>query len=265
MSGLGSLTAHSTLAAGAVGIGLDGDWAVWGLGVDGETETVLLSQLVVGGSERRAWTEPEVRVIDAVATCCERWGIDKVTIDDIAKQSGLSRATLYRMFPGGRDVIFDAHRVYELDRFFAVLLDRIAGSPTLEELLVRAVTCATNELRNDDHLAVMLASEPGAMLSEITVDGMPRITRVAAAYLVPFVEAFLPRAQARALIDLVARLVISYFLSPSEHVDLGNERQAREFLAPFVPPESPTSLPSTTNQPSTTHQPTTSDTALTRS
>ena len=230
-------------------------------GLDGETETVFLSQFVVGGSGRREWTDTEVRVIDAVATCFERWGIDKVTIDDIAKQSGISRATLYRMFPGGRDVIFDAHRVYELDRFFSVLLDRIAGSSTLEDLLVRAVTCATNELRDDEHLAVMLASEPGAMLSELTVEGMPRITHVAATYLVPFVEEFLPRAQARALIDLVARLVISYFLSPSDHVDLGDEREARAFLAAFIPPESP--IPSLADPDLPTDLPT--DTALTRS
>ena len=191
---------------------------------------------MLGGTERRAWTDTEVRVLLAVATCCERWGIDKVTVDDIARESGVSRATLYRMFPGGREVIFDAHRVYQLDRFFAVLLDDIDEAPTLEELLVRAVTCATRELRNDEHLAVMLASEPGAILGELTVAGVPRITRMASAYLTPFVEDFLPRAQARALIDLVARLVISYFLSPSDEVDLGDEAQARAFLAPFVPP-----------------------------
>jgi AcrR family transcriptional regulator len=183
----------------------------------------------------RTWTPTEVRVLDAVKSCCERWGVDKVTIDDIAKQSGVSRATLYRMFPGGKDVIFDAHRVYELDHFFSVLLARIEGAPTLEELLVRAVTCATNELRHDEHLAMMLASEPGMVVSELTVEGLPRIVRVATAYLRPFVDEFLPRAQSRALIDVVARLVISFFLSPSDYVDLGDEDSAREFLAPFVP------------------------------
>jgi len=212
---------------------------------------------MLGGTERRAWTDTEIRVLQAVATCCERWGIEKVTVDDIARQSGVSRATLYRMFPGGREVIFDAHRVYELDRFFAVLLEQVDAAPTLEELLVRAVTCATRELRNDEHLAVMLASEPGAILGELTVAGVPRITRMASAYLTPFVEDFLPRAQARALIDLVARLVISYFLSPSDHVDLGDDEQARAFLSPFVPPstrrtDSPVTDPDPATEPSLT-------------
>ena len=61
----------------------------------------------------------------------------------------------------------------------------------------------------------MLATEPGAVLSELTVDGLPRIIRVATAYIVPLVDPYLPRRQGRDLIDVVARLVISYFLAPS--------------------------------------------------
>jgi AcrR family transcriptional regulator len=183
------------------------------------------------------WTRTEVGVLEAVKTCCARWGIDKVTADDIAKQSGVSRATLYRMFPGGKDAIYESLRTYELDQFFAVLLTQIDGAYTLEELLVQAVTCATVELRNDQHLAIMMASEAGAVVSELTVEGLPRIVGVASAYLIPFVERFLPPDQSRSLIDVVVRLVISYFLSPAEFVDLSNPDSAREFLAPFVPSE----------------------------
>jgi AcrR family transcriptional regulator len=183
----------------------------------------------------REWTTTEIRVLDAVKSCCERWGVAKVTIDDIAKDSGVSRATLYRLFPGGRDIIFEAHRVYELDQFFTTLLEQIAGASTLEDLLVRTVTVATRELRNDEHIAVMLATEPGEIVADMTVEGLPRIIRVATAYLVPFVDEFLPRPEGRALIDMVARLVISYFLAPSDLVDLADPDAARTFLQPFIP------------------------------
>jgi len=188
-----------------------------------------------GSVGRREWTPTEVAVLDAVKRCCERWGIDKVTVDDIARESGVSRATMYRMFPGGRDVIFEAHRVHELDKFFTRLLHQIEGAASLEDLLVRTVTSATRELRGDDHIALMLASEPGAVLGELTVEGLPRIIRVATAYLIPFADEFLPRPQSRALIDIVARLVISYFLAPSAVVDFGDETSARRFLVPFLP------------------------------
>lgn len=197
--------------------------------------------MAVRGPGQRAWTATELSVIGAVDACTARWGFDKVTVDDIARESGVSRATLYRLFPGGRDTIFDAHRVYEIDEFFAAVLARIADATTLEDLMVGTVVAAMQELRADEHLATMLATEPGAVTNELTVDGLPRIVRMATAYLVPLVDDYLPRAESRRLIDLAARLVISYFLSPSDLVDLADEADARAMLAPLLAAFTPTS------------------------
>jgi AcrR family transcriptional regulator len=178
----------------------------------------------------------EIRVLDATKTCCEKWGVDKVTVDDIAAAAGVSRATLYRMFPGGKDVLFDALRVRELEDFFIRLTAGLEGITDLEEVLVRSVVLATIELREDDHLAIMLASEPGHALSNLTVDGLPRIIRMAALFLTPKVEPYLDRATAARLVELLARLVISYFLAPSEHVDLGDDESARHFIRTHILP-----------------------------
>lgn len=178
--------------------------------------------------------ELETRILDAAKVCCERWGIAKVTIDDIAADSGVSRATIYRLFPGGKDVLFEALRVRELDEFFAVLRDEVAGAAELEDVVVRAVLVATRELRADDHLALMMASEPGETLGQLTVDGLPRIVRMATLTLTPMVAEHLPPAAARRLIDVLSRLTISYFLAPSDDLDLGDETSAREFLRPIV-------------------------------
>src|SRR5687768_11146589 len=109
----------------------------------------------------------EARVLDATKACCERFGVEKVTIDDIASASGVSRATIYRLFPGSKDVVFEALRVRELEEFFDVLRQRVVGAVDLEDLLVRTVAAATQELRADDHLALMLASEPGVTLGQL--------------------------------------------------------------------------------------------------
>ena len=176
----------------------------------------------------------ETRVLDAAKACIERWGVAKVSIDDIASEAGVSRATLYRLFPGGKDVLFDALRVRQLEEFFTVLRAEVEGADTLEDLLVAAVVCATRELRADDHLAAMLAAEPGETVTQLTVEGLPRVIRVATAFLVPLVDPYLPRPDARAAIEVLARLVLSYFLVPSTHVDLGDEASARAFLRPFI-------------------------------
>ena len=52
----------------------------------------------------------------------------------------------------------------------------------------------------------------------------------------PKVEPYLDRATAARLVELLARLVISYFLAPSEHVDLGDQDSARLFIRTHILP-----------------------------
>ncbi len=197
------------------------------LTLDSETQYVLSSHLV---------TSPETRVLDAAKACCERWGIEKVTVDDIAAAAGVSRATLYRLFPGGKDVLFDALRVRDIEEFFTRLTAGVAGADTLSELLVRTVVVATTDLRGDDHLAIMLASEPGDTLGQLTVQGLPRIIRMASLFLAPLVEPYVGRGDSSRLVELLSRLVISYFLAPSDHVDLGDAESARQFISTYILP-----------------------------
>ena len=178
----------------------------------------------------------ETQVLDAVKRCCARWGVAKVTIDDIATESGVSRATLYRMFPGGKDVLFEALRLRELEEFFTAMRTDVEDVADLEELIVRCVVVATRELRADQHLAMMMASEPGAVLGQLTVEGLPRIIRVGTVFLAPLADRFLPRRHSARLVELLSRLVISYFLAPSERIDLGDPKSARPFVRAFVLP-----------------------------
>lgn len=189
----------------------------------------------------------ELRILDAVKVCCEKWGLAKVSIDDIAAEAGVSRATLYRMFPGGKEVVFDALRVRELEDFFERLTAGVVGAVDLEDIVVRTVVVATRELRADEHLALMLMSEPGDVLSNLTVQGVPRIIRMASLFLAPMVDEHLSRQQGAILVDLLARLVISYFLAPSDLVDFGDDASARPFIRTHILPAfQPSALNTTT-------------------
>ena len=45
---------------------------------------------------------PEVtaKVVDGALRAIARFGLTKLTVDDVAREAGISRATLYRYFPG---------------------------------------------------------------------------------------------------------------------------------------------------------------------
>ena len=191
--------------------------------------------------------EAETRILDAAKQCCEQWGFEKVTVDDIAQAAGVSRATLYRLFPGGKDVLFEALRVRERTEFFDALTAEVADVDDLEDLVVRLVVTATRELRSDEHLALMLASEPGETLVELTADGMPRIVETATDYLGPLLKPHLEPEVAPLVIEVLVLLTLSYFLAPSVHVDFGDPESARTFLRPGL-----SLLPTPTTSSSTT-------------
>jgi AcrR family transcriptional regulator len=174
-------------------------------------------------------------ILDATKVAIERWGVERLTINDVCEAAKVSRATLYRVFPGGKEVLLEALRVRELELFFTTLRAHAEGETTLEDTIVRCMVVATSELRSDQHLALMLAAEPGEVATQLTVQGVPRIVRVATAYLTPLLEPYLSRKDAADLVEVLARMVISYFLAPSSRFDFTNEHQVRAFVRAHVP------------------------------
>ena len=82
-------------------------------------------------------------------------------------------------------------------------------------------------------MASMLASERGAVLANLTVDGVPRIVNVATQVITPLAEEFVSRESAVQIVEVLVRLVISYFLAPSTQVDFTNASSVRTFLESF--------------------------------
>jgi len=194
----------------------------------------------IGGSDAPSALPPsaltiEERVLDAARACIERWGRAKVTVDDIANEAGCSRATIYRLFPGGRDNLFEALRAREHAEFFTKLDGHLAGATSLEDLVVRGLVAATRALRDDEHLRLVLAADPGETVNDLTVEGLPKIAASAAAYLGPW---FAPHVGDRSdeLAEWLSRIVVSYFLAPSPFHDLADEASATAFTRRFVLP-----------------------------
>ena len=173
-------------------------------------------------------------ILDATKQVIERWGVERLTINDVCDAAKISRATLYRTFPGGKEVLLEALRVREAETFFTTLRAHAEGEHTLEDTIVRCMVVATTELRSDRNIALMLAAEPNEVLSQFTVQGVPRIVRVATTFLTPLLEPYLPRREAAQLVEVLARMVISFFLAPSSQYDFTKDHDARAFVRSHV-------------------------------
>jgi hypothetical protein len=122
----------------------------------------------------------------------------------------------------------------------ADLTERIEGAQGFEDLVVRVVTNATRMLQADEHLKIMLASEPGEVATDLTVEGLPRIFRAGTLFFTPVFAPHIGRDASAQLAEWLARVVISYFLAPSRFVDLSDDASATAFVRTFVLPAFPT-------------------------
>src|SRR5437763_2557423 len=81
------------------------------------------------------------RILEAGYTCVARYGLAKTTVEDVARASGLSRATLYRYFPGGRDQLLRDVIASETGRLFGRLAEAVAGATGVRSLVAAALMC----------------------------------------------------------------------------------------------------------------------------
>src|ERR1700704_474552 len=106
---------------------------------------------------------PRDRILDATLACVARVGLGKTTLDDVAREAGLARATLYRYFPGKQPLI-SALVAREASRLGADLVDATADCSTLEDAVVELVTTAVARLEAHTALQSVRLVEPQVLL-----------------------------------------------------------------------------------------------------
>lgn len=173
-------------------------------------------------------------MLEGAYECIARRGMAKTTVDDVAAASGVSRATIYRMFPGGKEELLRETVGWEMDRFFLHLGRELGDAADFPEFLERALPLARRELREHAVLQKVLETEPDRLNALITLQ-QHRVIGAIAAYFLPLLE----RDRDRGLVDpdadlsrtaeYVARLSLSLISSPGRH-DLGDPVEVRRLV-----------------------------------
>ena len=179
----------------------------------------------------------ERRVLDATLTCIERFGPSKTTLDDIARVSGVSRATIYRAFPGGRDTLFDAVLSAEVERFFHVLAADLDAADDLEDLLVAGFGGAMRFLLDHAALRSIVSLEPVLLVPQLVFHRLDTVLQLAIAFATPFLRRHLPDDDdAQSAAEHLVRIVLSYTLHPSDRVDPHDDASLRRLIRRHVLP-----------------------------
>jgi AcrR family transcriptional regulator len=167
-----------------------------------------------GLADRASAAGPRERIIEATLSCFGRYGVAKTTLDDVAREARCSRATIYRIFPHGKDSVVEAVVAAEIERLFGAIAARIEGLDDLEGLLLAAMQEATERVEAHAPLQFLLAHEPGLILPHVTFANFGPLLARSADFLAPYLSPWLTGEDAPRVGEWVTRIVFSYLVSP---------------------------------------------------
>ena len=154
------------------------------------------------------------RVLEGAYECVARFGIAKTTIEDVVKESGVSRASVYRAFPGGKDELLRAAVGWEMGRFFGRLAEAVADAPDFASLVERGLIYAHSAVHGHQVLQTVLITEPEKLLPLLTTE-QERPLRFITEFLLPYLEReqtagrVLDGVDLEESADFVARMILS--------------------------------------------------------
>jgi AcrR family transcriptional regulator len=174
--------------------------------------------------------------MQAVVVCAARWGIDKTTVDDLAREAGLSRATVYRLFPGGKDTIVQRATRTEVAAALAELRALLESAESLEGAVSVLLSAGSRLLVEHPALAYMRANDPAKVRAFLSFERLDLLFRAAAVVLAPSLERFLAPEAAQETVVWLARLVVSHYVTPDADQPLTDPEVARHLACTHVLP-----------------------------
>jgi AcrR family transcriptional regulator len=179
-------------------------------------------------------TTPD-HVLDATARCVARVGLGKTTLDDVAREAGCARATVYRYFTNKHHLL--AALVARDARELGTLLTAHArSSDSLRDAVVTVIVEGTRALQSHAALAFVAAHEAELLMPYLAFERESAVLVAAAEMLAPGFAPFLPAARAERLAEWIARIAMSFLCCPSDHFDVSDPEQVRALVDDFVLP-----------------------------
>lgn len=189
------------------------------------------SELRWGQSSPSGAVEARSRLLDAAERCFDREGLSATTMEAIAAEASVSRATLYRYYSGREELILDAV-LREADRFHAKIRTRIDGAETLEAAILDFTLLMIRAARKDQFLRVLFsvdgAEHAGRMMSEGSVALFERVAMFLQPTFEKFSDELRPDLVADDAAEWILRAVFSFLIVR------GPKRRSREMLGAYL-------------------------------
>lgn len=182
-------------------------------------------------------------VLDGALEAFLDLGMRRTSMGDIARRSGISPATLYRRF-ASKSAVVQAVGIREVRRFLADADDLLAElneqGADVETLLTELGFAVIDGIRRNKLLQRLLRTEPELVLPMLTVNGAP-VLDLGREYLTDFMRGLqrqgrLPSYDVEPLAEMMARLAVSFALTPQSVIPLRDPDATRDAVRSFLVP-----------------------------
>jgi AcrR family transcriptional regulator len=182
------------------------------------------------------------RILAATIEQAEHVGMRRITMEDVARRSGVGRATLYRRFPT-KTALIDAVVLAEARRYFDGHTQACSRATTLEDRLVYGTVFTVTFLREHVLLKKLLRAEPETILPSLTIDAGPILdfatdqsaaelrTEIYGTTTTPDQERHL-----RTVAELHTRLTLSFIVTPHTSINLATIDDTRAYVRRYLLP-----------------------------
>lgn len=171
------------------------------------------------------------RLLEAGYACIARYGIGKTTVEDVAREAAMSRATVYRYFPGGKEQLVGEVVAWEAERFFRDLAAAVAGAHGLAARLEAALMFAHQAIEDHAVLQKILQAEPERLMPKLTVESDHLLEMIKAMLLPELTAAELrPGVERERAADWIARMFLSH-IGAQGSWDLSDPSVVRRLVA----------------------------------
>lgn len=157
------------------------------------------------------------RILQAAFNAVCVHGLGRLTLEDVAREAGLSRQTVYRYFAGKRALV-QAVVLREEEQFIERILAATESHQEIRPALEAAITAALQAAREHPLLDRLLAAEPEALLPLLMTGDGPVLPAARTALEALFARR-LPHLSADTawrVADATTRLFISYVINPPD-------------------------------------------------
>ena len=211
-----------------------------------ESGSLLVGALTAARDEQRAVDDDatSTRILDAAYELFCRFGIQRTTMEEVARSAKVSRITVYRRF-ANRGALVDHVVRREIRRYLDQFRVDIEQAETAADRVVLGFVSALRALRRNPLIGGLMAADPNALVPTTIGDGGRTLATVR-----EFVAGQLRRERdagnvsREVNVDIVAELMVrvcsSFLVIPSHIIDLDDDEQlsdvARQFLVPMLEP-----------------------------